>query len=245
MSQTIDYVNLGRWIDVSAVRTDVTLDEVDKMISIVRDFYCICASPMPCFTRYTIDALSDCKDTVVTGVVSFPAGAETTFIKVATAKNMISLGCRELDMVMNVSAMKSGKYQMVEDDIRAVVEAANGIPVKVILEICYLSDDEIMKASEIGVRAGATYIKTGTGWGPKPTTVDTIRLIRRTIGDSALIKAAGGVRSLDLLLEMKEAGCNRFGIGVRSALAILQEAYSRAGVPFAADQQGISENDRY
>ena len=245
MNDTMDYEKIGRMIDVSAVRTDVTLEEVNKMIAIVRDYQCICASPMPCFTRYTVEQLANCKDAVVTGVVSFPAGAESTFIKVATAKHLISLGCRELDMVMNVSAMKSGIHQMVEGDIRAVVEAAGGIPVKVILEVCYLTDDEIRRASEIGVKAGATYIKTGTGWGPRPTTVDTIRLIRQTIGGAALIKAAGGVRNLDILMEMKAAGCNRFGIGVRSAIAILQEAYARAGIQISDDGKGVSAGDLY
>jgi deoxyribose-phosphate aldolase len=134
---------------------------------------------------------------------------------------------------------------MVEDDIRSVVEAAGAVPVKVILEICYLTDDEIRRASEIGVKAGAAYIKTGTGWGPKPTTVETIRLIRQTIGDAALIKAAGGVRSLDILLEMEAAGCNRFGIGVRSAISILHEAYARAGIEIVDDGKGVSAGDLY
>lgn len=227
-----DYANIGRMMDVSAVRTDVMMSEIDQMIDIVKKYHCICASPMPWATRYTIDKLNDTPDVVVTGVVGFPAGAETTFIKTATAKEMLSVGCKELDMVINVSALKSGMYNLVEDDIKAVVDAACGIPVKTILEICYLTDDEIKKASEIGVKAGAAYIKTGTGWGPKPTTVETIRLIRSTIGNAALIKAAGGVRSLDTLVNMVNAGCNRFGIGVRTASSILQEAYIRAGKTF-------------
>lgn len=237
MEEKYDLTKIGRLMDVSAVRTDVTAGEIDKMIEIVKAYHCICASPMPWATKYTIDQLRNTPDTVVTGVVSFPAGAETTFIKTATTKDMISLGCREIDMVINVSALKSGYYKYVENDIRAVVEAANGIPVKTILEICYLTDDEIRRGSEIGVKAGATYIKTGTGWGPKPTIVDTIRLIRSTIGNAAKIKAAGGVRDLDTLLQMREAGCDRFGIGVRSALAILQEAYRRAGVPVKAEPE--------
>lgn len=227
-SKKIDYKNLGRMIDVSTVQTFCGREENDLLVDIVRKYNCICASPMPCFTKYVIDKLQDREDIVTTGVVAFPAGAEDTFIKVATAKDMISLGCRELDMVINVGALKSGMYQVVEDDIRAVVEAAGDVPVKTILEICYLTDDEIKRASEIGVKAGAAYIKTGTGWGPKPTTVDTIRLIRSTIGDAARIKAAGGVRTLDTLVEMVQAGCDRFGIGYRTAPTILEEAARRA-----------------
>jgi len=241
----IDLTKIGRVMDVSAVRTDVTMEEVDKMIDIVIKYDCICASPMPWITKYTIDRLADVSDAVVTGVVSFPAGAETTAIKIATAKEMIGLGCKELDMVMNVSAFKSRDYKLVEEDIKAVVDAAGEVPVKSIIEICYLTDDEIKKASEIAVKAGVAYVKTGTGWGPKPTTVDTIKIIKGTIGDGAFIKAAGGVRDLDTLLEMKNAGCDRFGIGVRSALSILQEAYERAGVKISDSLEGINKTDRY
>ncbi|MEI3176597.1 MAG: deoxyribose-phosphate aldolase [Lachnospiraceae bacterium] len=224
----IDLRQIGRIMDVSAVRTDVDFHEINQMIEIVRKYHCICASPMPWATRYTVEQLSDMEDAVVTGVVGFPSGADTTFIKVATAKEMLAVGCRELDMVINVSALKSGKYQVVENDIRAVVESANDIPVKTIIEICYLSDDEIRRASELAVKAGAAFVKTGTGWGPRPTTVETIRLIRKTIGSAAKIKAAGGIRDLDTMLQMVEAGCDRFGIGVRSASAIIEEAARRA-----------------
>ncbi len=213
---------IGRILDISAVRTDVTMDEVNQMIDIVKKYHCICASPMPWVTEYTLNQLEDYDDVVVTGVVSFPGGAETTSIKVATAKEMIGLGCKELDMVINVSALKSGHYGLVEDDIKAVVHAADGIPVKTILEICYLTADEICRGAEIGVKAGATYIKTGTGWGPKPTTVETVKLIRSVIGNAAYIKAAGGVGDLETLLAMKTAGCDRFGIGVRSAKKIFK-----------------------
>ena len=224
----IDLRQIGRIMDVSAVRTDVDFHEINQMIEIVRKYHCICASPMPWATRYTVEQLSDMEDAVVTGVVGFPSGADTTFIKVATAIEMLAVGCRELEMVINVSALKSGKYQVVENDIRAVVESANDIPVKTIIEICYLSDDEIRRASELAVKAGAAFVKTGTGWGPRPTTVETIRLIRKTIGSAAKIKAAGGIRDLDTMLQMVEAGCDRFGIGVRSASAIIEEAARRA-----------------
>lgn len=238
-------LQIGRVIDVSAVRTDVTMEEINKMIEIVKKYDCVCASPMPWVTEYTINELRDTPSAVVTGVVGFPSGGDTTEMKVKTAQEMVGLGCKELDMVLNVSALKSGMYDVVREDIRAVVEAANGVPVKVILEICYLTDDEIKRGSELGVEAGATFIKTGTGWGPKGTTVETIKLIKKTIGDRAKIKAAGGVRDLDTLLLMQEAGCDRFGIGVRSALNILQEAYHRAGVEVSDTLEGISTTDNY
>lgn len=245
-SKNIDLSKIGRITDISTVRTDVTMQEVDQLIDIVKSFNCICASPMPAVTKYVIDKLADTPEAVVTGVVSFPAGADTTSMKVFTAREMISLGCKELDMVINVGALKSRQYDIVYDDIKAVVDAANGVPVKSILEICYLTDDEIKRGSEIAVKAGVTFVKTGTGWGPKPTTVDTIHLIKKTIGNSALIKAAGGVRDLDTMLAMVDAGCDRFGIGIRSSLNIFKEAYSRIGIPLPKlNSFSTADNDNY
>lgn len=227
MKKDFDFTNINRMVDVSTVRTDIVMDEVDEMIDTVIKYNCICASPMPWVTKYTIDKLKDYPDIVTTGVISFPSGAATTNNKVLEAKENIKMGCQELDMVSNVSALKSGKYDYFVDDIKAVVEAADGVPVKAIIEICYLTDDEIKKASELAVKAGVTYVKTGTGWGPKPTTVDTIKIIKETIGDDALIKAAGGVKDLDTVIEMIKAGCNRFGLGVRTAGTILEDAKNR------------------
>lgn len=235
---------IPRVIDVSAVRTDVRIDELEEIIRACKHYRFICAFAMPCFTRYLAEGLAAEKDIMVGGVVGFPSGADTTSIKIATAKEMLDAGCDELDMVINVGALKSGHYEEVERDIRAVVDAAGGTPVKSILEIAYLTDDEIARGSEIAVRAGVTYVKTGTGWASKPTTVDTIRLIKKTIGDSALIKAAGGVRTLDTLLAMIDAGCSRFGIGLRSVMSIMNEVHLRLGEPGSFEAQ-TSSTDQY
>ncbi|CUH97807.1 hypothetical protein P22_3953 [Propionispora sp. 2/2-37] len=236
---------IGRMIDVSAVRADVTLEEIDSLVEVAKQYHCICTFVMPCFTPYLVEKLADTPDTIAGGVVGFPSGADTSTIKTQTAKELIGAGCRELDMVINVGALKSGRFDIVKNDIKAVVTAAAGIPVKTILETAYLTDEEIARGSQIAVEAGAAFIKTGTGWAPKPTTVETIRLIKSVIGDSALIKAAGGVRDLDTLLAMVEAGCSRFGIGLRSAVAILQEAHRRAGGNPQQAAQHAGGNDRY
>lgn len=226
-ASSLDLHDINQMIDVSAVRTDSTMDEVKQVISAVKKYHCICASPMPWATRYTVEQLQN-TDAVVTGVVAFPAGGEDTFIKVSTAKDMISQGCREIDMVMNVGALKSGMYDYVEQDIHAVVDAVAGTPVKVIIEHGLLTEDEIKRASEICVKADAAFVKTGTGWfGDKPTTVHTIKLIHDTIGNAARIKAAGGVRDLDTIIAMYEEGCTRFGIGVRSCMSIFNEINNR------------------
>jgi len=247
MSSTVDLKQIGRLIDVSAVRTDVTMDEIDKMVEVAKKFDCICAFAMPSFTDYLIEQLkaNEVSNTFVGGVVGFPSGADTTEIKVLAAKQLLEKGCSELDMVVNVGALKSNRDQTFKDDIKAVVEAAGNTPVKTILEISYLTDDEIKRGSTLAVEAGASFVKTGTGWGPKPTTVEVIKLIKSTIGDSAKIKAAGGVRDLDTLLAMVEEGCSRFGIGIRSAISILEEAYRREGIELTISDENTSETDRY
>lgn len=221
---------IARVVDISGVRTDVSRQEIDRIVAACREYHFVCAFAMPCFTPYLKQRLADLPDVKVGGVIGFPSGADSTAIKVLTAKEHLRTGCDEMDMVINVGALKSGMDQTVEDDIRAVVEAADGKPVKTILEVAYLTDNEIRRGAEIAVRAGASYVKTGTGWASKPATVHTIRLIKSAIGDSALIKAAGGVRSLDTMLEMMDAGCARFGIGLRSILSIMNEVDTRLNI---------------
>ena len=214
---------IARMIDISAVRADSTLDEVRKVADAAKKYSFICAFALPCFTGELVQLLRDRNDIMVGGVSGFPSGADTTEIKVATAKQMLSLGVNEVDMVINIGALKSGRYDLVRDDIRAVVDACS-VPVKSILEVAYLTDDEICIASRLAVEAGVAFVKTGTGWANKPTTVETIKLIKSEIGDSAKIKAAGGVRDLSTLLAMVREGCSRFGIGLNSAIKIIQEA---------------------
>lgn len=220
MFNNTDLGNINRMVDISAVRTDVTLEELDLVIDLAVKYNLICAFAMPCFTHILVDKLSEYKDIFVGGVIGFPSGADTTDMKVNQAKEMLNLGVDELDMVINVGAMKSKKYYYLYNDIKAVVDAANGKPVKSILEISYLTDYEIAKASEIAVEAGVTFVKTGTGWGNKPTTVDTIKIIKKAIGDSAQIKAAGGIRDLETMKAMIDEGCTRFGIGLHTVKKI-------------------------
>ena len=228
----MDAKKIARMIDISTVKAETTVAEIDRMAEIAKAFRFRCAFAMPCFTKRLVGLLSEEGDVKVGGVVGFPSGADTTSVKIATAKEMIAVGVDELDMVINVGALKSGLYEEVSNDIRSVVETAKGLPVKCILETAHLTEDEIRRGASIAVRAGVAYVKTGTGWAHKPTTVETVKLIRSEIGDAARIKAAGGVRDLDTLLAMHAAGASRFGIGISNALSIMKEAYARENLPW-------------
>ena len=215
---------LPRWIDLSCVQTVGMKEDLERMVYLAKKYEFICCFSMPCYTEWLVDKLKDAPKTVVGGAVGFPSGADLTESKVLAAVRQREMGCGELDMVINVSALKNREYDLVKNDIRQVKEAAQDLPLKVILEVAYLEDYEICKGAELAVECGANYVKTGTGWANKPTVVDHIRLIKDTIGTSAKIKAAGGVRDLNTLLAMIDAGCTRFGIGLKSAENIMREA---------------------
>ncbi|WP_294468081.1 deoxyribose-phosphate aldolase [uncultured Anaerofustis sp.] len=229
MREYKDLENLSRMIDISAVRTDVTINEIDNLVEMAKKYDFIAAFVMPIFEEYLAEKLKEVPNTKLGIAVGFPSGAEPTKMKIIGVEDGHKLGADEFDMVINVGALKSGMYDVVSDDIKAVVDAADGKPVKSILEIAYLTDDEIKRASEIAVKSGVTFVKTGTGWADKPTTVETIKLIKSVVGNDAKIKAAGGVRSLDTLYDMIDAGCSRFGIGLTSAVKIMEDAYKILG----------------
>jgi len=160
----------------------------------------------------------------VAAVVGFPFGAMVTSVKRAEAQAVILAGAEEVDMVMNVGAMKSGDVEAVENDIRGVAEVCHegGALLKVILENAYLSDEEKVEACRIAQRAGADYVKTSTGFAPSGATAADVRLMRQTVGPEMGVKAAGGIRTLADAVSMLEAGATR--LGTSASIAILEEA---------------------
>jgi deoxyribose-phosphate aldolase len=217
---------LARMMDLSAVRTDVDLTEVHQLAETAKRYRCICAFVLPCYLPELKALLADAPD-VGLGAV---AGAHSTATKAAEAREQIAQGATEVDMVINVGMLRSGRDQYVEDDVRAVVEAAGGVPVKVILEAHYLSDGQIVRGSQLAVRAGAAFVKTGTGWAPTGATLHNVRLIKSAIGKTAQIKAAGGVRDLQTVAEMLRLGVTRFGVGLAAAVKILDECAALGGI---------------
>ena len=158
---------------------------------------------------------------LVCSVVGFPFGTHTPAAKAAETAEVIRLGAREVDMVLRVGALKEERYEEVEADVAAVVRAAGGCPVKVIIETCYLTEDEKVRACRLAVKAGASFVKTSTGYGSAGATVSDLKLMRKTVGAGIGIKAAGGIRSLADALAMIEAGASR--IGASASVAILNE----------------------
>ena len=210
-------------MDFSCVRTVHDQEELDNMVDAAKRYRPACVFTLPSFTDYLTEQLEGFPDVKIGGVVSFPSGGDTREDKMYQARELRRKGCGELDMVMNLTLLKTGRFQECLDDIRSVVCAAGDIPVKVILEAPVLNEDEICRASELTVKAGATFVKTGTGW-LGPATVKQVELIYRTIGNDARIKAAGGIRTFEKIRELYEAGCDRFGIGADPAEQILREA---------------------
>jgi deoxyribose-phosphate aldolase len=216
--------DLSKWIDISCVKSTDTTKDVDQMIAVAKRYGFICAFALPAMTPYLIQNLKGTCDTLIGGTVGFPSGCDTTDSKVFQAKELLAMGCQEIDMVINIGQLKSNQLDLVFQDIKAVAQICGTVPLKTILEVTLLTKEEMIKASKLAESAGATYIKTGTGWCKDPTLPEHIRIIRSSIQPNTKIKAAGGIRNLDTLLEMKQAGCDRFGISTSSALSIMKEA---------------------
>jgi deoxyribose-phosphate aldolase len=222
--------NLARMVDLSAVRTDVSLAEVHELAATAGRYRCICAFVLPCYVAELAELLAGAAgDVHVGGTVGFPSGAHATPVKAAEARQLLADGADELDMVINVGLLISGRLAAVEEDIRAVVGAAGGKPVKVILECHYLNDDQIRRGAELAALGGAAFVKTATGWAPTGATAHNVALIRSAIGEVAGVKAAGGIRSLETLVELYRAGARRFGLGAASGVKILDQCAALPG----------------
>jgi deoxyribose-phosphate aldolase len=181
-------------------------------------------SVLQCLVPYTRQLLGETQAIRLVGNVSFPSGSDSTSVKVLQARELVAAGCDEIDTVMNIGLLRSGELQAVEDDARAVVEAVGPLPVKVIIESTVLDRAEIRAACGICIRVGASFVKTGTGWADRGTTVEDVRFIRSCVGDQIRIKASGGIRSLETLVAMYSAGARRFGVNLKSGIEIVEAA---------------------
>ncbi|MGO1632146.1 MAG: deoxyribose-phosphate aldolase, partial [Staphylococcus equorum] len=205
--------------DHTLLKPESTRAQIDKIIEEAREFNFKSVCLNPTHVKYAAEKLKDTEVLVCT-VIGFPLGASTTETKMFEVEDAVKNGASELDMVINVGALKDGRYEDVQKDIESVVGAANGKTVKVIIETCLLTDEEIVKASELSKAAGANFVKTSTGFAGGGATPEDVKLMKDTVGDDLEVKASGGVRNLEDFNKMLEAGATR--IGASAGVQIIQ-----------------------
>ncbi|WP_033542222.1 deoxyribose-phosphate aldolase [Planococcus sp. CAU13] len=212
--------NIASYIDHTLLKADSTKEQVVQLCKEAAEyeFASVCVNP-----SYVATAAAELKDSKVKvcTVIGFPLGASTSETKAFETKNAIEKGAEEIDMVVNIGAIKSGDHELVKNDIQAVVDAAKGKAiVKVIIEASLLTDEEKVLASRLSKEAGADFVKTSTGFSTGGATIEDVKLMRETVGAELGVKASGGVRSLEDVEAMIEAGASR--IGASSGVQIMQ-----------------------
>lgn len=203
-------MNVAKYIDHTLLKPDSTREQIDKILEEAKkyQFKSVCINPT--HVSYASQQLLD-TDVLVCTVIGFPLGATTTDVKVFETENAIKNGASEIDMVINIGALKDQRYDEVQKDIEGVIAAANGKTVKVIIETVLLTDEEKVKACELAEKAGATFVKTSTGFAGRGATPEDVKLMKDTVGNRLEVKASGGVRSLEDFEKMIEAGATRIG----------------------------------
>lgn len=213
-------MNIASMIDHTILKPDASKDAVIKICAEAREykFKSVCVNS--CYTKLVAEELKD-SGVLVCTVIGFPLGAMETKSKAFETARAIELGANEIDMVINVGALKDKDYDLVLNDIKEVVETAKGKAiVKVILETCLLTNEEKIKACQLSQEAGADFVKTSTGFSTGGATVEDIKLMRETVGPNMGVKASGAVRTKEDALAVIEAGANR--IGASSSIAIVE-----------------------
>jgi deoxyribose-phosphate aldolase len=221
--------DIARLIDISAVRTPHGAQEIRGLVANAKQHDFVAVHVLPCWVPFLRGLLADRPDILIGAPVGFPGGAHRTEIKVAEAKFLVQDGVHEMDMMLNVGKLRSSETCYCEDDIRAVVRAAGSVPVKVILEVHYLSRDQLRTACDLCIKAGAAYVKTATGWAPSGATLEVVELITTHVGSAIKVKAAGNIRDLDTLVKMHRMGVSRFGINLESSMAIVRSVAALPG----------------
>lgn len=217
-------MNINKMIDHTLLKPEATIEMIENLCKEAKeyDFKSVCVNPYWVSTAY--EELRD-SDVLVCTVVGFPLGATTKETKFFETDFAVQEGADEIDMVINVGALKSKQYDVVLEDIKSVVQAANGRTVKVIIETCLLSDEEKVKACELSMEAGANFVKTSTGFSTAGAKVEDVELMKSIVGDNLEVKASGGIRDLDTALKMIVAGATR--LGVSAGVQIVKEYQSK------------------
>lgn len=214
---------LNKYFDHTLLKPEAQPSHIEKLCSEAKeyDFYSVCVNS--CYVAQAAKELAG-TDVKIAAVVGFPLGACTTSAKAFETEEACKAGASEVDMVLNIGMLKAGEDAFVETDIRAVVDAASKYDaiVKVILETCLLTDEEVVKACNLSKSAGAHFVKTSTGFSTGGATVHHVKLMKATVGDALEVKASGGIRNYETVKAMIEAGADR--IGASATVAIMKEA---------------------
>lgn len=224
----MDYTchDIAKMIDHSLLRPELTEKDIRKgcEIAVKYDVAAVCCNPCDVALVAKLLAGSNVKTTTV---ISFPHGYNTTETKKFEAEQAIKNGAVELDMVLNIGKLLSGQFDYVKKDISAVVEIAhrNNVPVKVIFENYYLTDEQKINACRLVEEAGADFVKTSTGFAAGGATLEDLQLMRDNVSERVQVKAAGGVRDLEMALKVREIGCTRFG--ATRTETIMEQCYKR------------------
>ena len=216
-------MNIAKYIDHTNLKAYTSKEDIIKLCEEAKkyNFYAVCVNPYR--VKLAKKQLQGTNIKVAT-VIGFPLGATPTEVKVFEAKKALEDGADEVDMVLNIGALKDKDYKYVRNDIAEVVRIAHekGAIVKVIIETCYLSDNEKEIACKLAMEAGADFVKTSTGFGTGGATIEDVKLMRKVVGDKLGVKAAGGIRTYEEALAMINAGANR--IGTSSGVKIIEKA---------------------
>jgi len=217
---------VAKTIDSALLKPEMTIEEVIAGCTMAKKYHVASICCRPADVALVAQQLKG-SDVLVGTVVGFPHGSSSAKVKAFETALAVEEGAVEIDMVINIGYMKSGMYDAVRDEIAAVVKAAAGYPVKVILENAYLTKEEIVKACHLSEEAGAAYVKTSTGFAPTGALLEDVKLMRASVSPAMKVKSAGGVKNLDMLLEFMDAGVDRSGASATAAM--LDEYVARFG----------------
>ncbi|MFX0198651.1 MAG: deoxyribose-phosphate aldolase [Candidatus Hodarchaeota archaeon] len=211
---------LARMIDHTLLKAETTTKDILRICQEAKQFGFASVVVNPTYIKKAAESLKNSEVNVCT-VVGFPLGASTTDVKVFEAQNALQNGADELDMVINVGSLKSGDFDLVLCDIKGIVDAADEKVVKVIIETCYLTKEEKIKACQLAKDANAHFVKTSTGFGSGGATIEDVQLMRKVVGSNMGVKAAGGIRTYEDAIQMIRAGANR--LGASAGVSIIEE----------------------
>lgn len=232
--------DIAKMLDHSTLQPFLTEEDIRKGCQLALKYNCASVCARPCDVPILAEMLKG-SDVKVCTVIGFPHGSHETAIKVAEARLALEEGCQELDMVLNIGKLLHGDTEYVKDEIRQIAQLAheqNAI-VKVILETCYLNDEQKKLACRISEEAGADFVKTSTGYGSKGCTIDDLKLMRAAVSDRVRVKGSGGIRDLDTVLSARAVGASR--CGVSATAKIMEEAEARYAAGTLTEAESMKE----